>query len=105
MGKNWFKFNVSLYKNLILSTHLLWKNVSVFSDDAEKMFEEAKVISPNRKEKNILATASSNTSSSGKYWIGRKTSTSGTSSGNPAAEVYDCEICFLSLPKSVSALM
>ena len=66
------------------------------------MFEEAKVISPNRKEKTILATASSS-STTGKSWIGRKTS--GTSSGNPAAEVYDCEICFLSLPRSVSVLI
>ena len=41
------------------------------------MFEEAKVISPNRKEKNIIATAS-NTPSTGKYWIGRKTSSSGS---------------------------
>ena len=65
------------------------------------MFEEAKVISPNRKEKNIIATAS-NTPSTGKYWIGRKTSSSGASSGNPAAEVFDCEICFLSLPRPVS---
>ena len=74
--------------------------ILLFSDDAEKMFEEAKVISPNRKEK-IMATAS-NTPSTGKYWIGRKTSSSGSSSGNPAAEVSDCEIRFLSLPRSVS---
>ena len=65
------------------------------------MFEEAKVISPNRKEKNIIATAS-NTPSTGKYWIGRKTSSSGSASGNPAAEVFDCEICFLSLPRPVN---
>ena len=75
--------------------------ILIFSDDAEKMFEEAKVISPNRKEKNIIATAS-NTPSTAKNWIGRKISTSGSSSGNPAPEVYDCEICFLSLPRPVS---
>ena len=73
----------------------------IFSDDAEKMFEEAKVVSPNRKV--TISTALSNTATSGKYWIGRKSSISGTSSsGSHPAEAFDCEICFLSLPRSVS---
>ena len=83
------------------SFQISFNAILIFSDDAEKMFEEAKVISPNRKEKNIIATAS-NTPSTAKNWIGRKISTSGSSSGNPAPEVYDCEICFLSLPRPVS---
>jgi len=89
----------------ILLNHFKWDKEKLmeryYSDDAEKMFEEAKVISPNRKEKNIIATAS-NTPSTAKNWIGRKISTSG-SSGNPAPEVYDCEICFLSLPRPMMA--
>ena len=70
-----------------------------FSDDAEKMFEEAKVVSPTRK----ATISAANTSASGKYWINRKSSISGTSSsGGHPSEAYDCEICFLSLPRSVS---
>ena len=73
----------------------------IFSDDAEKMFEEAKVVSPNRK--NTISTAMLNAPSTGKNWIGRKSSVSGSSSsGSHSADAYDCEICFLSLPRSVS---
>ena len=90
---------------MALSYMFYFINVSLIaSDDAEKMFEEAKVVSPNRKV--TISTALSNTATSGKYWIGRKSSVSGTSSssssGGHPAEVYDCEICFLSLPRSVS---
>lgn len=70
-----------------------------YSDDAEKMFEEAKVVSPDRKI--TISTALSNTTSTGKYWLGRKTSGSTASTGSHPTEAYDCEICFLSLPKSV----
>lgn len=74
---------------------------SLFSDDAEKMFEEAKVVSPNRKI--TISTAMTNAPSTGKNWIGRKSSVSGSSSSaSHSADVFDCEICFLSLPKSVS---
>ena len=74
-----------------------------FSDDAEKMFEEAKVVSPNKIPKNTISTAMPNAPSTGKNWIGRKSSVSGSSSsGSHSADVYDCEICFLSLPRSVS---
>ena len=65
------------------------------------MFEEAKVVSPNRKV--TISTAMSNAPSTGKNWIGRKSSISGSSSsGSHSADAYDCEICFLSLPRSVS---
>lgn len=63
------------------------------------MFEEAKVVSPDRKI--TISTALSNTTSTGKYWLGRKTSGSTASTGSHPTEAYDCEICFLSLPKSV----
>ena len=73
-------------------------NLFINSDDAEKMFEEAKVVSPNKKA-TITSAASS---SSSKYWIGRKSSLSGSSSGSHPAETCDCEICFLTLPRAVS---
>ena len=73
----------------------------LFSDDAEKMFEEAKVVSPTRKA--TITSALSNASSTGKNIIGRKSSVSGSSSsGSHTVDAYDCEICFLSLPRSVS---
>ena len=81
------------------------------SDDAEKMFEEAKVISPNKKAAMISAPANTQRQQS-KSWLGRKSSnntsttsaTSGQTStgGRPgSADSYDCEICFLTLPRSM----
>jgi len=87
----------------ILLNHFKWDKEKLmeryYSDDAEKMFEEAKVVSPDRKI--TISTALSNTTSTGKYWLGRKTSGSAASTGSHPTEAYDCEICFLSLPKSM----
>ena len=54
-----------------------------YTDDQEKLFQEAKIASPGAVSSNKKTKSKTATSKSG-------------------SEPYECEICFLTLPKSVS---